>query len=292
MSKMVRRRRKAAYRLCASLKSHGHVAAGGLEPRIAKVLKPGEAPPDVAHFLDVMGRVVLHEVYELGGADDLRWNETGDLKTLQRERCRAAADFRSWLVGFRKNLIGLFGEKKTTELLEIKGRTPRSQEELTDYADWLVGRMAHWELAQAKRRAAFSPRVWRNELKPLAERLVGLRRRRDLKDTDRYLALAERDQQLADFTRDYRRVLHLARITYLLGGQERLAGRLEAELRRQLNSRPARTGHASEPRFSHGKPSRVGVASRVRRWYRGFAQWIRGAKGRERPDAGKSSMSP
>ncbi len=282
-SKMVRLRFKAAAWLRASLKAHGFEAARGLEPRIAKVLRPGEEAPDVTHFLDVMGRVLLHEARELHGADGERWDEAADAQGLQRERRHAAADFRSWLVGFRRNLVGLFGEKKTRELLEIRGRTPRSQEELRDYADWLLSRMATWELPPARHRAAFSAKVWRNELKPLAERLVGLSRRRELQETDRYLALAERDQQLADFTRDYRRVLHLARIIYLLGGQEKLAGYVELQLRRPFNSRPAKSANADlEPTLSDSAPTSGGPVARVRRWCSGLVRGVRSFFGRRR----------
>ena len=131
----------------------------------------------VRHFLDVVGRMMHYEAMELDGSDGWRLDETWDLTKLQREYRETTEAFRAWLVGLRKQLRGLIGDDETRNLLELQGWTPRSQEELADYADWLYHRMAIWELPRLRYRAAASHKVWRRQLQPMVEKLGELDRR-------------------------------------------------------------------------------------------------------------------
>ena len=281
---MVRRRVRVARGLRSSIRADGQRVARGLEERMAKVLEPGEKAPDVRHFLDVVGRMIQYEAMELGGSDDWRWDETFDLEELQREYRQTAESFRAWLVGLRKQLRGLVGDDETRRLLELQGRTPRSQEELADYAEWLYHRMAIWKMPRLRYRAAASHKVWRAQLRPMVEKLSELSRRLAKKDAGRSEALDVRDLRLAEFTRDFRRAFRWVQLCYLLAGEDRPAARLGNRLHRSLRSRglavPDDLG--LEPEEAAGRRWWPGAGERLASWWaRGWGgprMWLTGGE--------------
>jgi hypothetical protein len=270
---MVRRRVRVAQRLRASLKTDAAKVARGLEERMAKVLEPGEEPPDIQHLLNVLGRMMVYEAKELEGSEDWRFDETWSLEDLQREYRATIESFRSWLVGLRKQMRGLIGDDETRHLLELGGRTPRSQEELAGYAGWLYGRMATWKLPKLRYSAVASHRVWRRELKPMALKLQELERRMFEQDSDRAEALDTRDGRLASVARDLRRALRFAQLAYLLAGEDIMASRLEAALDRILQSRTVK-----EPAATAAEPAEAATERRddpaERRWWHRPARWL------------------
>ena len=75
MRKMFNEREKAALRLASMRRNDGRLIAEVLEPRMKRVLDDGEEMPDLAHLLDVLGRVVQAECQDLDDADMVRIGE-------------------------------------------------------------------------------------------------------------------------------------------------------------------------------------------------------------------------
>ncbi len=297
-SKMVRRRVEAAMRLRSSLKSDGAAVARSLEKRMAKVLEPGEKAPDIEHLLDVVGRMMVYEAKELEGSDEWRRGETWSLEELQREYRETVESFRQWFVGLRKQMRGLVGDEETRHLLDLDGRTPRSQEELAVYADQLYRRMPDWKMPELRYSVAASHMAWRKELEPMALKLRQLERRMLDQDSGRVGALVTRDEQLANVARDLRRAFRFCHLAYLLAGQDIMASRLEAGLDRELQSRtftrPAETGkptETAEPTESTetaGRPAPPNPEGdpAERRWWRGPVRWFGKRRTRDRGSDG------
>ena len=78
-------RKKAAGKLAADLRERGPAIARQLEPRMAVVLEEGEAMPDVAHLLDVLGRMLELESESLEAVDDERSHEDSEESCARRE---------------------------------------------------------------------------------------------------------------------------------------------------------------------------------------------------------------
>ena len=135
-------RKKAAERLAARLHKSGPVIAEKLAPRMAKVLEEGEEMPDVAHLLDVLGRMVKAEHKGLYDADDRRSHHGTEQWWLRKQlNEEAAPGLRGRVVEVRDWLRHNYGAKKAKWLLDFEGRTPRGIEELADLATIMVRRL-------------------------------------------------------------------------------------------------------------------------------------------------------
>ena len=131
--KMPLRREKAAKRLASALKVHGALIAERLEPRMTAVLEEGEELPDVAHLLDVLGRVVMRESAGLDAANRSRAREGAQVRRIRKQlRERVEPELRSRVVEVRGHMRQHFGAKETHLLLSHEGRTPRGLEDLSN----------------------------------------------------------------------------------------------------------------------------------------------------------------
>ena len=240
LSSMVNRRHKAAHWLRGGVTAHGHQPARVLEERMAAVLEESEQVPDVAHFIDVLSRMLVHEAEKLEVADDARWDGTAAARTVRRSYCDpAVAELRQMIVDLRKCLTGIYGTREANDLLGISGRTPRGTEGVLSFGRRLVLSLPTIELPESKVDIGVSPRTWATKMKPLVERLEEHFKHARSRDWGRDVAVDARNKQLGDFDGTYGPVARLIESVYLLGGEVRKARKLRLRFRRRLVNRQA-----------------------------------------------------
>ena len=225
--KMPIRREKAAGRLAAALKVHGARVAERLEPRMAAVLEEGEEMPDVAHLLDVLGRIVIHESEGLDAADDARAKEGAQVRWIRKQlRERVEPELRSRVVEVRGHMRQYFGAKDTNRLLDHKGRTPRGLEDLEDLALHMVRLLSVIEPPKAVPGVKIDPAGWAEHLRPALDELSRHMDQLGHRSEDEVEVVSLKKKALAAFDRTYRKVVGLAELFYELAGLERLAKQL------------------------------------------------------------------
>ena len=240
LSSMVNRRYKAAYWLRGGVTANGRRPAKVLERRMAAVLEEGEQVPDVVHFIDVLSRMLVHEAEKLETTDDERWHGTAAAQIVRRSyRDPAVDELRQMIVDLRKCLIGMYGTKEASDLLSIRGRTPRGTEDVLSLGRYLVLSLPTIELPASSVDIGVSPRTWARKMQPLVERLethvAAARSRTWTQD----MAIDARNHQLGDFDGTYGPVTRLIESVFLLGGEARKARKLRLRFRRRLVNRRA-----------------------------------------------------
>ncbi len=248
-SSMVARRCKAARSLRGAVQAHGHQPAKVLEERMAAVLEAGEQVPDVAHFLDVLSRMLVHEAEKLELADDSRWDSTAAARAARRnDRDPAVAELRQMIVDLRKCLTGMYGTREANDLFGIRGRTPRGIEDVLCLGRHLVVSLPGIELSETSVDVAVSPRTWAGKMKPLVKRLDRHFEQVGSRKWDQDLAVDARNDQLGEYDGTHGPVVRLIESVYLLGGEARKARWLRLRVRRRLVNRRAAMAGSSAAR--------------------------------------------
>ncbi len=239
-SRMVNRRLKAADCLRGGVKAHGHQPAKALEERMTAVLEEGEQVPDVAHFLDVLSRLLVYEAEKLEGADETRLHDSATARLARRTyRDPAAGELRQMIVDLRKCLTGMFGTRAANDLMGIQGRTPRAMEEVLYLGRYLTVSLPEIELPEPRVDAGVSPRTWAKEMKPLVVRLDRHLKKARSRTWDQDVAVDARNDRLGEFDGTYGPVMRLIEAVYVLGGEARKGRRLRLRFRRRLVNREA-----------------------------------------------------
>lgn len=240
--KMPLRREKAARRLAASLKVHGELIATELAPRMAAVLEEGEEMPDVAHLLDVLGRIVLHESRGLDAADDARAKEGAQVAWIRRQvRDRLEPELRSRVIEVRDRMRQFYGAKETNLLLRHQGRTPRGLEDLEDLAHHMVRLLAILEPPKTAPGVTVSPSEWAEYLRPALDDLSSHLDRLGSRSEGEVEAVGVKKKALAAFDRTYRKVVRMGELFYELAGLDRLVKHLRTRTGRPPEQVPARS---------------------------------------------------
>ncbi len=226
MDKMPAYTFRDAIRLRGFLKKLGPLIAEKLEPRIAAVLEEGEPMPDIAHVLDVLGRLVFAAHLKLEKKDtekhrhnisaaSARFDLRRDVMPVLRARVQEA---RKWL---RTHVA-----PETLKLiLPFKGRTPRSDEALEDLAIRMVRGLSKLEPVQTPG-GPVDPAGWADYLREPLEQASGL-----LGEVDHYVERRrESVQEKTEATREYdllfRRVARVGWIFCHLAGIEKTARKI------------------------------------------------------------------
>ena len=136
------------------LRGDGPYIAKGLEARMARVLEDGEEMPDVAHLLDVLGRMVVAEVGDVYEAEKARTGRGSDQYWARRDLRENAAELRKRVVDVRKWLRGNYSAAEIKEQVGSMGRTPRGTEQLEDMAKVLVRNLPDLKPRQGPREDA------------------------------------------------------------------------------------------------------------------------------------------
>ena len=161
------RRKKAAAALAALLKSTGPKIAKRLEQRMAAVLEEGEEMPDLAHLLDVLGRMLALESEGLEAASDARSDEGSEVSHARRElRERAEPELRERVIWVREQMRNAYGAKEANRLLALQGRPPRGREDLEALAEKMVSFLPQVEPPEPKPGSRVTPAEWAEYVKP------------------------------------------------------------------------------------------------------------------------------
>ncbi len=228
-------REKATLQLVRMLRGDGPVIARELEPRMARVLGDDEEMPDVAHLLDVLGRMVKAEHEDLYAADDRRSEHGSDRYWVRRQLSeRAAPELRRRVVEVRDWLRHNYGAATAKRLLKFEGRTPRATEELADLATIMVRHLPVLKPKQNPSGDVVDPANWVKYLESPLERTSDLLEQLGSRGDAVEIATEAKSKVMTAFDKTYRRVLRLAEMFYLLAG----FGRVAKSLRYQ-GGRPA-----------------------------------------------------
>ncbi len=237
-SKMGMRREKAAHWLREGILAHGRMAVEGLEKRMAAVLEEGEKMPDVMHLLDVLTRLLIRDAQQIEETDWDRSAEKGQTGVKRHHfRDPAMKALRQLVVDIRKALRGLYGNDETNKILHIKGRTPRSYDDLARFGPWLLYMLHNIPLPKSR---LGTPPVedWARQLAPLVKTFGDEKDEVDRRATWKEpLAADGFKEALVDFDTIYPPLIRLVESVYLLGGESRLAGKLRPNFRRLVNRR-------------------------------------------------------
>ncbi len=253
--KMPIRREKAAQRLASALLVQGELVAKELEPRMTAVLEEGEPLPDVAHLLDVLGRIVVHESEGLDAADDARSKEGAQVRWIRKQlRERVEPELRSRVVEVRGQMRQSFGAKETNLLLGHQGRTPRGLEDLEDMALHMVRLLPIIKPAKATPGVTVSPAEWAEYLRPAVDDLSRHLDELGSRSEDEVLVVGVKKKALAAFDRTYRKVVRMSELFYELAGLDRLVKHLRYKSGRPAEQAPLKA------RQHGGKTGPRGVA--------------------------------
>ncbi len=239
--KMPRHREWAAIKLAGLLKNHGAEVAEALAPRMAAVLEEGEELPDVAHLLDVLGRMLIHEREGLGVADKARVREGTDLSLNRKElRRKVAPELRSRVIWVRDQMRNAYGAKEANRLLSLKGRTPRGFHDLEDLALVMVSRLPDLEPPKTKTGQPPDPAIWAKYLEPVLKEFSRHLDEIEGRNCDESEIVTVKNQALADFDRTYRRILRLTELFHELAGLEKAIASLRQPRGRSVEKIKAR----------------------------------------------------
>ncbi len=194
---------------------------------MAAVLEEGEAMPDVAHLLDVLGRIVIHDSQGLDAADDARSREGAQVRRVRRQlRERVEPELRSRVVEVRGHMRQHYGAKETNLLLRHEGRTPRGLEDLEDLALQMVRLLPVLEPPKTSPGVIVDPEGWAEYLRPALDDFSRHLDQLGNRSENEVEVVSLKKKALAAFDRTYRKVVGLAELVYQLAGLDRLATQL------------------------------------------------------------------
>ncbi len=215
-----------ANRLASVLRDAGPKIAKALEPEMIAVLEDGEELPDLAHLLDVLGRMVLARQAELERRDDEQSDHSTSAASARLELRRDAMPLlRSRVKEVRGWLRGHLPTEEIEKLLGFKGRTPRSDEGLEDLAIVMVRSLptvAPFETPTGPT----DPAAWAEYLRPPLAHVSGLLSEIDTYTERRILSTEKKAEAMKVYDTLFRRIATIGRIFCRMGGHERDARKL------------------------------------------------------------------
>ncbi len=234
------RRQKAAGSLANDLAKFGPEIAKELEPRMAAVLEEGEKMPDVAHLLDVLGRMLVLESQGLETVTDARSAEHGEVIYARGElRNSVEPELRQRVVWVRKQMNAAFGAKEADLLLKLKGgRTPRAREKLEELAEHMVSFLPDLKPRKPKAGPPARPADWAEYVRPA---LAEFSRHFDdlgFHSENQKEVVDHKNEALATFDRNYSRIIRLGQLLDELSGVGSLSRFLEYQPWRKTGGRP------------------------------------------------------
>ncbi|MEM7354189.1 MAG: hypothetical protein AAF657_25520 [Acidobacteriota bacterium] len=214
---------KAARHLASLVRADGQMIAEALEPRMAEVLKEGEPMPDVAHCMDVLGRMVMAECKNFDEADEARDRQGFQAKSLQHYLTgEAEPELRQRVVEVRRQMVQFLGAKRVAQFLRHRGRTPRKVEDLEDLARFMVRHLPKLKVPEVGGQQPDGA-AWAKFLQPALEEVSGLLDEiNSRQNAEHYGVRAKRAARLR-FDKTFRLVLKICRALYELAGFERSA---------------------------------------------------------------------
>ena len=226
VDKMPAYRWRDAHRLASFLRGAGPKIAKALESDMAAVLEDGEELPDLAHLLDVLGRMVLAKQVELDARDDEKADHNAEAASARLELRRDAMPLlRSRVKEVRKWLRGHLADEEIEKLLRFKGRTPRSDEPLEDLATIMVRELPKLKPFQTPA-GPVDPAHWAEYLRQPLEHASGLLGEIDRCIERRILCTEQKAKAMKVYDTLFRRIARIGWIFCYMGGRERDAHKL------------------------------------------------------------------
>ncbi len=226
MDKMPAYRWRDAIRLAGFLKRTGPQIAKELEPKMAAVLKDGEQLPDLAHLLDVLGRMVVAEEKNLDQRDYEKHQHAVSAASARFDLRRDAMPLlRSRVQEVRKWMRSHMAPEKIKRILGFQGRTPRSDEGLEDLATVMVRRLSQLEPIQAPA-GPVDPAGWAEYLRQPLAQASGLLGEIDGHVEDQSASVKKKAAALKTYDTLFRRIARVGWIFCHLGGIEKSARKL------------------------------------------------------------------
>ncbi len=221
-SARVRRRIKAAGRLCGAIEARKDGVAEGFRRRFADELRAGEEVPDQALALEFAGRSVTRAVEELETADAVYTGQCTRRHALN-VACIAVAkqDVYPELVDVRGSMDAKFGRRAAGFYHRIKGRTCRKPLRLYPQLDRLVSVLRNPEQAMPKPRrpsARIDRQGWLDQLEPGYLKLKAMLEQLDQEEKREKELRHDRDWQLESFDVVYAEALAFVRSVFCLAG--------------------------------------------------------------------------
>lgn len=234
------RRKKAAGALAAMLETGGPRIAEQLEPRMAAVLEEGEEMPDVAHLLDVLGRMLVLESEGLETAARARSQEGTEVIEARKElHERAEPELRERVIWVRSQMRNAYGAKEANRLLKNPGRTPRAREGLRQMAEQMVSYLPTAEPPREMPGSPVSPKDWAEYVRPALDHFSRYLDKLGEHRGSQEEVVEQKNKALATFDRNYSRVVGLAELFYELSGLDSLVKHLHHRPGRPATGRPA-----------------------------------------------------
>ncbi len=132
--KMLSDRTRSASRLAAYVQQRKEDLDQELQKRVARVLHEGEEPPDFAHVLDVLARLVAAEGEELTKLGKDRSGRYTEVSLLIHSRNSAFDHLYAQVREVRRDLVRLYGSKEVRRYFDLGSRTARHPERLEEQA--------------------------------------------------------------------------------------------------------------------------------------------------------------
>ncbi len=217
---------KDALQMAAFLRRVGPEIAEALAPKMAAVLEDGEELPDLAHLLDVLGRVVVAEEEELKKRNNEKRLHGGNAASARFDLRRYEMPLlRSRVKEVRKWLRAHLSPKEIEKTLRFKGRTPRSDEGLEDLATVMVRRLPEIKPFETPA-GTVDPAKWADYLRQPLEKVSGLLGEIGRYTERRILSTEKKAEAMKSYDTLFRRVARIGWIFCHLGGLEKTARKL------------------------------------------------------------------
>ncbi len=209
-----------ARRLASFLRKSGPKIAKALEPEMTAVLEDGEELPDLAHVLDVLGRMVLAKQADLDRQDREKGKLNSGAGSARLELRRDAMPLlRSRVTEVRQWLRGHLPPEDIKELFHFKGRTPRSDEGLEDLATVMVRYLPTLKPIETPS-GPIDPAVWAEYLRSPLEHASGLLAEIDHYTERRILSAEKKAEAMKVYDTLFRRVAGIGRICCLMAARK------------------------------------------------------------------------
>jgi hypothetical protein len=192
-SKQVTDRQKSAQAVVAAVETHRDAASSAIANTLTPHLRNGEALPDVALFLSLVGRVLTAKTQSLVSADDAHQAELTDDDAPRAARDDASDELRQECIDLREILTGMYGNTIATQILP--GPVPRDPVVVARYAQ-----SVHDNLAKATFPAPRIPGA-SIDMTALLSRLAASRQK--LEDSITAVAREMREAQTTQTAKDH-----------------------------------------------------------------------------------------
>ena len=246
-SKQVTDRQKSASAVVAAARTHGPGAATAVAVTVAPLLAEGEAPPDLALFVELSARRLEGTTAVLVQADAAHEAELSDDAGPRQRRDELASALYDDLLELKDVATGLLGRTSLAPL-RLTGITPRDPVVLGRHAEGVVQALRTTPLPESRvRGATFHAEEWADRLTEHTDALSSAladvaREAREAEGTlvAKNRALAEHDQVFSD-------VASLVSAVLRMGGQPELAARVRPSSRRPGQTHAIAEGEDDEP---------------------------------------------